>query len=83
MLNIRTVLMLFLLLISVGAVYGQMRHFEFINFDDSVPNLSGYNVRAGLNFKPMPFLVLKGEYSYTGIDLQEFHYMGFQVAVAF
>lgn len=57
--------------------------YEYINYDDSVPGLTGDNYRAGLNFKPTPFLVLKGEYSYTKVDIQEFHYFGFQAALAF
>lgn len=57
--------------------------YEYLNFDDSVPSLWGNIYTAGFNFKPKPFLVFKGEYGYTKLDIQEFHYFGFQAAVAF
>ena len=45
----RNILVCLLLVLSILAIYGQVRHYEFINFDDDVYITQNSFVRSGLN----------------------------------
>ncbi len=60
--------------------------FEWSDMDDSLPKMIGHVYVGGLNFKPTPFVTIKGEYSYKyspNLAHADFSVASMQLAVSF